>query len=327
MRLVRLFFTLVILVLIESTVYANDKQEFVTWKGIGPDKWVSAWLIHRHIAPDAKIRFIDTGETPASGVAFDIPGIPPYIRNAKQITYENLVSGYKLKDPGLDEISTIIRDIEINFWGGKQSAAAPLVETAFRGLQLKYGRESVPQNCYFQLFDALYDHINKYSGKIILSRLEQALAIGSHCGSVTNVTVESDKKYVAEWHPRKILGFLEAGDKVVFIDTRETDEFEEGHIPGAINIKLRDIGGELPPEIKDADVVIPYCVKDFRGFEVAKRLKKLGVRKVGLMNPWGISGWKANGLPVAGTRGLQQQDAMERLKTCVNQPAKCIKDV
>lgn len=327
MRLVRLLFILAILVSIKSTVYANDTTEFVTWKGIGPDKWVSAWLIHRHIDPGAKIRFIDSGETPASGVAFDIPGIPPYIRNAKQITYENLVSGYQLKDPALAEISTIIRDIEINFWGGEQSAAAPVVETAFRGLQLKYGRQSVPQSCYFRLFDALYGHINENSGKIILSQLEQALAIGSRCSSVTNMTAESSKKYIEEWHPRKILGFLGAGDNVVFIDTREADEFEEGHIPGAINIKLRDIGGKLPPELKGADVVIPYCVKDFRGFEVAKRLKKLGVRKVGLMNPWGISGWKANGLPVAGTRGLQQKDALERLKTCIEQPARCIKDV
>ncbi len=327
MRWVRLLFTLAILVGIEGAAYANAKEGFVTWKGIGPDKWVSAWLIHRHIAHDAKIRFIDTGKTPVSGIAFDIPGIPPYIRNTKQITYENLLSGYQLNDPGLAEISTIIRDIEINFWGGEQSVAAPLVETAFRGLQLKYGRQNVPKNCYFQLFDALYKHINENPGKIILSKLEQALAIGSHCGSVTNMTVESDKKYVAEWHPRKILGFLGAGDKVVFIDTREADEYEEGHIPGAINIKLRDIGRKLPPELKDADIVIPYCVKDFRGFEVAKRLKKLGVRNVGLMNPWGISGWKANGLPVAGTRGLQQQEAMEKLNACVNQPAKCLKDV
>ena len=317
------------LAILVGTGYANDKNEFVTWEGIGPDKWVSTWLIRRHIAPDATIQFIKTGETPKSGTAYDIPSIPPYVRNAKTITFENLIKGYQLNDPILNQISTIIRDIEINYWGGSQSVATPFVEKSYRGLQMKYGRESVPQSCYYQLFDALYNYLKSVPEpeNINIAELEKALTIDSSCGSVKNITVESDKKYVSEWHPKKILGFLGAGDKVVFIDTRETDEFDEGHIPGAINIKLRDIDGELPVEVRDADVVIPYCVKDFRGFEVAKRLKQLGARKVGLMNPWGISGWKAVGLPVVGTRGFQQQDALEKLKTCVNQPAKCIKDV
>lgn len=326
-RLIYRFLAVVTLTVICATVEAQNEAEFVTWDGIGPDKWGSAWLIHRHINPGATIRFIDTGTVPTSGIAFDIPDIPPYFRTSKHITFENLLAGYQLRNTGLQEINKIIRDIEINYWGEKQSQASPLVEKAFRGLQLKYGRESVPRSCYYDLFDALYQYIDKHSGSGAGAQLEQALAIDEKCGSVTRTTVESDKKYVSEWHLKQILGFLDAGDKVVFIDTRESDEFEEGHIPGAVNIKLRDIGKELPPEVVDADVVIPYCVKDFRGFEVAKRLKKMGVRKVGLMNPWGISGWKSSGLPVAGTRGLQDKDAMQKLKSCVTQPGQCVKNV
>ena len=38
------------------------------------------------------------------------------------------------------------------------------------------------------------------------------------------------------------LGAMAAGRKVVFVDVREADEFMEGHIPGAINVPLRDAG-------------------------------------------------------------------------------------
>ena len=71
-------------------------------------------------------------------------------------------------------------------------------------------------------------------------------------------------------------------------------------------------------------MVIPYCVKDFRGFEVAKRLKLLGAQSVGLMNPYGISGWRASGLPVSGTAALPDYEGARRLQACVEQPSVCI---
>ncbi len=322
-----LIFTIAILVLVNGSVFADKPSEYVTWTGIGPDKWASAWLIHRHLDPGAKIRVVETGTTPTTGVSFDIPGIEPYFRDSQRTTFESLLSGFKVQNSLLIDIGQIVHDIEVNFWGGKQSEASPFVEHAFRGLQLTYGRESVPQSCYFQLFDALLHFLEQNPETHRKSALEQALAHNRQCGSVKNSTTDLDKKYVAEWHPRELLRFIGAGDKVVFIDTREIDEFEEGHIPGSINIRLRDIGRALPPEVQGADVVVPYCVKDFRAFEVAKRLKELGVTNVGLMNPWGISGWNAIGLPVAGTRGLQEAEAMQKLEMCINNPTTCMKDV
>jgi rhodanese-related sulfurtransferase len=305
----------------------KDAAEYVTWKGIGPDKWASAWLIHRHIDPGATIRFIETGRQPASGVAFDIPDLPPYVRDSQRTTYENLLSGYRVENALLIRIGAIVHDVEVNFWGGEQSPASPFVEHAFRGLQLKYGRENVPRACYFQLFDALYDYMQTSKGDIAGAALERALQQDPRCGSLATTTTGEDRKYVAEWRPGEILGFIGAGDRVVFVDTRESDEFREGHIPGAVNIRLRDIGRVIPPGLEHADVVIPYCVKDFRGFEVAKRLKQLGVKNVGLMNPWGISGWKKTGLPVAGMRGFTEQEAVRKLDICVNQPAACVNGV
>jgi rhodanese-related sulfurtransferase len=302
------------------------QAEFVTWIGIGPDKWASAWLIQRHVSPGARIRFIEPGTTPTRGTAFDIPEVPPFIRDSRRTTFESLLAGYQVEDAVLAEIATAVHDIEVNFWGGGRSPVAPFLEQAFRGLQFHYGRENVPQTCYFELFDALYAYLQANPEPVAGEALEQELAHDPRCGSVNRVTVEDDRKYVAEWHPDEILHFIGAGDRVVFVDTRERGEFEEGHIPGAVNIKLRDLGGQLPAELRGAEVVVPYCVKDFRGFEVAKRLKRLGAQTVGLMNPYGISGWKARGLPVVGSRGLNKQEGAQRLRSCVEQPAVCIQD-
>ena len=307
-----------------GAVYSGQKA-YVTWTGIGPDKWASAWLITRHIDPGAAIRIIPTGTSPTAGIPFDIPEASPYYRNASHTAYERLIKGYGINDERLIEIGQIIRDIEVNYWGGKQSIAAPFVETAFRGLQFKYGRESVPQNCYFQMFDHLYGYLTENAGQVNISTLQNLKLHDSGCGSVKNVTIASDKKLVNEWKPLQLLSFIDAGDKVVFIDTRESDEYAEGHIPGAINLQLRKIvGGPLPDEVVNADVVVPYCVKDFRAFEVAKRLKRMGINNVGLINPWGISGWKATGLPVSGTRGLAEHEATQKMQQCIHKPAECI---
>ncbi|WP_164833039.1 hypothetical protein [Vibrio mytili] len=45
------------------------------------------------------------------------------------------------------------------------------------------------------------------------------------------------------------------------------------------------------------DYIVPYCLKDFRGFETAKVLKNKGLKNVVLMEPAGFNGWRSAGLP------------------------------
>src|SRR5690348_14574750 len=47
---------------------------YVTEYGLGPDKWATAWLLTRQIAPGAELRIVQTGEAhPARAVPFDVP--------------------------------------------------------------------------------------------------------------------------------------------------------------------------------------------------------------------------------------------------------------
>ncbi len=58
-----------------------------------------------------------------------------------------------------------------------------------------------------------------------------------------------------------------------FLDVRTKEEFDEGHIPGAVHFELtRIMKGELPDAEKDADVVV-YCLSGARAAVAVQLLK------------------------------------------------------
>jgi rhodanese-related sulfurtransferase/DNA-binding HxlR family transcriptional regulator len=85
---------------------------------------------------------------------------------------------------------------------------------------------------------------------------------------------------------------------VTILDVRPQDEFELGHIPGALNVPLAELERRLAELHADQEIVAycrgPYCVLSFeavatlraRGFD-ARRLEG------------GYPEWKAAGLPIA----------------------------
>lgn len=104
--------------------------------------------------------------------------------------------------------------------------------------------------------------------------------------------------YIEKISGNEALESINAGKRIIFVDVREPDEFIEERIKGAINIPMRDINAEVLASLSDADIVIPYCVKDFRGFEVAKVFKQQGLRNVRVLEVSGIAGWNKLSLPV-----------------------------
>ena len=98
-----------------------------------------------------------------------------------------------------------------------------------------------------------------------------------------------------------VISAIDEGQSVIFVDTREPEEFAEGHIPGAINIPLRDVNPDdfQRMGLQDADMVIPYCMKDFRGYEVARRFSETGLTNVVLIDEHGLNAWRDLGLGVA----------------------------
>jgi rhodanese-related sulfurtransferase/DNA-binding transcriptional ArsR family regulator len=84
---------------------------------------------------------------------------------------------------------------------------------------------------------------------------------------------------------------------VTVLDVRPSEEYESGHVPGAINLPLKDLKrrlGELP---KKQEIIAycrgPYCVL---AFEAVAELRKKGFKARRLEE--GYPEWKAAGLPI-----------------------------
>ena len=53
--------------------------------------------------------------------------------------------------------------------------------------------------------------------------------------------------------------------------------------------------------------------------------QKAGLKNTAIMKPYGINGWKALGLPVAGTQALEQAVAQQQLQKCVKNHDECLR--
>ena len=124
----------------------------------------------------------------------------------------------------------------------------------------------------------------------------------------------------------EVLRLIREGKRVVFVDAREKEEFEEERIPGAINLTLREIDDMAPQLIGQADLVIAYCLKDFRGYEVAKALTEVGISNLATLKHSGLNGWKSDGLPLYKPGNNTEANALAHLKQCADSPSMCRKD-
>ena len=89
---------------------------------------------------------------------------------------------------------------------------------------------------------------------------------------------------------------------VTILDVRPGEEYEIGHIPGALNIPLDEIERRLS-SLPKAQEVIAYCRGEYcvLAFEAVAALRQKGFKARRLEE--GYPEWKAAGLPVEATEG------------------------
>ena len=69
---------------------------------------------------------------------------------------------------------------------------------------------------------------------------------------------------------------MEADDGHVIVDVRRQDEYDAGHIPGAICIPNESIGTEPPEELPDrSQVILIYCRSGNRSKQAAEKLETI----------------------------------------------------
>jgi rhodanese-related sulfurtransferase len=79
----------------------------------------------------------------------------------------------------------------------------------------------------------------------------------------------------------KALSQMEKEENFILLDVRTIEEYNDGHIPGAINIANETIRTEEIPELPDKDQrIYVYCRSGNRSKQAAKKLVKLGYTNI-----------------------------------------------
>jgi molybdopterin/thiamine biosynthesis adenylyltransferase/rhodanese-related sulfurtransferase len=103
-------------------------------------------------------------------------------------------------------------------------------------------------------------------------------------GEITEVNASRARDLIAE------------GDTAV-VDVRERDEWDEGHLPGAVHVPRGNLESRIEAAVPDkARPVLLYCASGNRSAFAAKSLEELGYTNV-VSLAGGFTDWKRNGLP------------------------------
>jgi molybdopterin/thiamine biosynthesis adenylyltransferase/rhodanese-related sulfurtransferase len=93
-------------------------------------------------------------------------------------------------------------------------------------------------------------------------------------------------------------------DSPAVVDVRERDEWDEGHLPGAVHIPRGHLESRIEAAVPDrSGPVVVYCASGNRSAFAAKTLEELGYENVVSLTG-GFTDWKRNGFPVELPRTL-----------------------
>ena len=89
---------------------------------------------------------------------------------------------------------------------------------------------------------------------------------------------------------KEAVSIMETEDNYLILDVRTKEEYQEKHIPGAVNIPNETIGTEEIPELPAKDqLILVYCRSGNRSKQAAKKLSVLGYTNIiefGGINDW-----------------------------------------
>jgi len=104
-------------------------------------------------------------------------------------------------------------------------------------------------------------------------------------------------------------------DAPVFLDVREREEWDEGHIPGAVHLPRGWLESRIEQTVRNRQrPIVAYCSAGNRSTFAAKTLEELGYEEVVSLSG-GINDWKRSGYPLevsAGALGPEQRTRYSR---------------
>jgi rhodanese-related sulfurtransferase len=105
------------------------------------------------------------------------------------------------------------------------------------------------------------------------------------------------KTRVKEWSVAETKRRMDAGEKFLLVDVREDNEWQRGHIPGAVHMGRGIIERDIEQAVPDhAATLVLYCGGGFRSALAADNLQKMGYTNVISMDG-GWRGWTEASFP------------------------------
>lgn len=110
--------------------------------------------------------------------------------------------------------------------------------------------------------------------------------------------VREAKAAINEVSIEEVKKMIDNKEDIILLDVRDGEEYETGHIPGAINISRGSLDFKVNLIIPDKNKkIIVYCGLDLRGPLATKSLNDLGYKKAVNMIG-GLKAWKEAGYPI-----------------------------
>ena len=116
--------------------------------------------------------------------------------------------------------------------------------------------------------------------------------VSSPVSSVSQAQIDTQTGYeqITQEEAQRI---MDTEDNIVILDVRTQQEFDEGHIPGAICLPNESINGEDIDELPDKEqIILVYCRSGRRSKEASKKLASYGYTNI--LEFGGIIDWQGD---------------------------------
>ena len=106
--------------------------------------------------------------------------------------------------------------------------------------------------------------------------------VGGADGPTSIIIAEKGEKTMYQQiTPEEAKKIMDSGEEHIILDTREQNEFDAGHIPGAILIPYTEIDNKAEEMLPDKDAqILVYCRSGRRSKIASESLAKLGYTNV-----------------------------------------------
>ena len=131
-------------------------MRWATRAGVHIDRAACAWLIRRHVDPDAEFVFVaDPAAVPPDATPFDMRGVD-LTHHGGDCTFETILRRYDLTDPVLWKLAEIVHEADLDD-ERYDAPEAPGLDVVLRGLSMVCDDPTVLR-LTGPVFDGLYEY-------------------------------------------------------------------------------------------------------------------------------------------------------------------------